>query len=280
MVDTKEVSMAPIILIVIVILAFIALCNGDPSGVKAIVKIMGVGAFIFGAFWIFAYCPWIIIVIIIGSILVAIICNSSNGSHINKEKSNNTINQTNANVETKSNIIQEPSNFQRQLQENTKTLQQVEDENWLKEKEQISLIANNNYADIKRKLLDKAKNGQYTTSNGQKNISLEYCCLYLLGCVDRQYFRNPTGRMGTSSYRSNEKVYYHISKAKEYNLYLTVIKDLALKDNVSINLFFTEIDVPHNRENRITLPYTFTHKYGIGVSTHKIKAYLECSIQY
>lgn len=126
----------------------------------------------------------------------------------------------------------------------------------------------------------KQKNGQYTALNGQKCISLDYYCSYLLSCVDRQYSRNPTGRMGTSSYRSNEKVYYDIGKTKKYNLYLSVIKELSLEDNISINPFFTERDIPHNCENRIPTPYTFTNKYGIGVSSHRIKAYLECSIRY
>lgn len=139
---------------------------------------------------------------------------------------------------------------------------------------------NHDFSAIKRALLDKAGKGQYTVSNGQKCISLEYYCSYLLSCVDRQYSRNPTGRMGTSSYRTNEKASYRIGKTKQYNLYLSVIKELALKDNISINPFFTERDVSNNRENKITMPYTFTHKYGIGVSSHKIKAYLECTIQY
>lgn len=102
----------------------------------------------------------------------------------------------------------------------------------------------------------------------------------MLSCVDRQYYRNPTGEMSTSSYRANEKVSYHIDKMKQYNLYMSVIKEFATKDNINITPFFTERDVPNNRENIITMPYTFTHKYGLGVSSHQIKTYLECSIQY
>lgn len=274
--------MIPVILIFI--LAFLALCNGDSSGFEAIGKvILYIGLFI-GVGLIIAYVPWLILVVISVAIIWAV---ESSKSHNSNSSINNTVNDYYIDYNQQSEKIKTPSidnsnltDFQKQLQENTKTPQQVEDENWLKEKKQITLIANNDFADIKRKLLDKAKNGQYTTSNGQKYISLEYYCSYLLSCVYRQYFYNPTGRMGTSSYRTNEKAYYHIGKVKEYNLYLSIIKDLALKDNISINPFFTERNIPHNRENRITLPYTFTHKYGIGVSTHKIKAYLECFIQY
>lgn len=267
-------------IILILILAFIAFCNGDSSGFEAIGKIiLYIGLFI-GVGCIIVYVPWLLLLVVIGIIIWAVVSSKSNS---NNNKSNSTYNnyqQQDERIESHFVGNANITDFQRQLQENTKTPEQVQDENWLKEKEQITLIAKSDFDDIKRKLLEKAKNGQYSTSNGQKNISLEYYCSYLLGCIDRQYFYNPTGRMGTSSYRTNEKASYHIGKLKEYNLYLNTIKELALKDNISITPFFTERDVTHNRENRIPMPYTFTHKYGIGVSAHQIKAYLECLIQY
>ena len=70
------------------------------------------------------------------------------------------------------------TDFQRQLQENTKTPQQVEDESWLKEKEQISNTAKRDFSEIKRILLEKAQKGQYSTFNGYKSISIDYYCTY------------------------------------------------------------------------------------------------------
>lgn len=270
-------------IILILVLAFIALCNGDSSGVEAIGKtILYIGLFI-GVGAIIVYAPWLLLVGIVIAVIVAI-TSSSNNRYSSPTANNNYNNYPNLEREEKveNNLIDNTNltDFQRQLQENTKTPQQVEDENWIKEKESITNSANYDFSAIKRALLDKAGKGQYTVSNGQKCISLEYYCSYLLSCIDRQYSRNPTGRMGTSSYRTNEKASYRIEKMKQYNLYLSVIKELALKDNISINPFFTERDVPNNRENKITMPYTFTHKYGLGVSSHQIKVYLECSIKY
>lgn len=279
------ITIVPIILIVI--LAFIALCNGDSSGVEAIGKIILYIALFFGVGAIIIYAPWLILVVIVCAIILAVASsNNSKNNYTNDNVSNeNQINydQQEEKIESPKNLLVDNSNltdFQKQLQENTKTPQQVEDENWLKEKEQILIAAKNDLSAIKRTFLDKAKNGQYTTISDKKCICVEYYCSSLLSYIDRQYSRNPTGKMGTSSYRTNEKVSYCIGKVKQYNLYLAIIRKLAAKSNVSINPFFTERDIVNNRENRITMPYTFTHKYGIGVSTHQIKAYLECTIQY
>ena len=166
-----------------------------------------------------------------------------------------------------------------ELNQNTKTPQQVEDENWLKEKEQIKIIANADFADIKRKLLNKAKMGQYSITNGYKMISIDYYCSYLMQCVHREHFYNPTGRMGTSSYRTNKKVSYSINKAKQYDLYLSIIKEFASIDNISISPFFVEKDpVLFQKENKINLPYTYAHEWR--TTSHEIKAYLKCTIQY
>lgn len=274
-------TIVPIILILI--LSFIALCNGDASGFEAIGKIvLYIGLFI-GVGAIIAYAPWLILIVIVMSIAIIVLISSSsnNGSHSNPTNNNYT------DYQQQEEKIEQPlvdnsklTDFQRELQENTKTPKQVEDENWIKEKEKILAAAKYDLSAIKRAFLDKAKSGQYTVLNDKKCIYVEYCCSSLLSYIDRQYSRNPTGKMGTSSYRSNEKVLYRVGKVKQYNLYLAIIKKLAAKSNISINPFFTEMDIVNNRENRITIPYTFTHKYGIGVSTHQIKAYLECSIKY
>lgn len=169
--------------------------------------------------------------------------------------------------------------FQCQLQENTKTPQQVDNEEWAKERKQIITLVNVDYQNIKRQLLDKAQTGQYSTENGYKIIYTNYCCAYLMQCVYREHFYNPTGRRGTSSFRTNQKVTYSINKMKQYNLYLSTIKELASTDNISITPFFVEIDpVIYQKENKINLPYTYVHEWR--TTAHKIKAYLKCSIKY
>lgn len=118
-------------------------------------------------------------------------------------------------------------------------------------------------------MLEKAQKGQYSIVGSQKRIFINYYCDYLLKCVGRQYYYRPT-----------EKACYNINKLKQYNIYLEIIADLASKEKISIDPLFKEVNILKNSENEIKLPYTYTYKYGQGVATHKIKAYLKCSIQY
>lgn len=278
--------MAGIIIFIILAVGY-ALC-GDTSGIEAIGKIVGVGVLIFGALWVIAYCPWMIIVIIAILILIVVLSNSSNHNNTNydnkniyyKENNNNdSIIKSNSNINTTLNTNQSITDFQRQLQENTKTPRQVEDENWLKEKDYIIQVAERDYNNIKNKLLEKAKNAEYTFANHHKQIIYKYDCSFLLSCIHREHYYNPTGKLGTSSYRTNKKVTYTINKIKQYDFYLSTIKELSSNDNISITPFFVELDpVVYQKENSITLPYTYKHEWH--TNSHKIKAYLKCSIQY
>ena len=144
----RWIAIIPVILILI--LAFIALCNGDASGFEAIGKIiLYIGLFI-GVGAIIAYAPWLILIVIIGVIIWAVA--SSNNNSKNIYTNDNALNENHVyNQQQKENSEIVPidnsnlTDFQRQLQENTKTPQQVEDENWLKEKEQISNTAKKDF---------------------------------------------------------------------------------------------------------------------------------------
>lgn len=274
--------MVPVILILI--LAFIALCNGDSSGFKAIGKvILCIGLFI-GVGCIIVYAPWLILVVIAIAIIWAIVSSKKHNSNSSTDNITNDhyidYNQQTEKIKTLSIDNSNLTEFQKQLQENTKTPQQVEDENWIKEKETIKNRANYDFSAIKRELLDKAQKGQYIVINNHKCITFNYDCSYLLSCVGCQYSRNYTDKAGTPNFKLVEKVYYHIINEKQFALYLSTIKELALQDNININTFFAEINLVRHRKNRITLPYTFTGGNGMGVSSHKIKVYLECSIRY
>ena len=278
----RWIAIIPVILILI--LAFIALCNGDASGFEAIGKIiLYIGLFI-GVGAIIAYAPWLILIVIIGVIIWAVA--SSNNNSKNIYTNDNALNENHVyNQQQKENSEIVPidnsnlTDFQRQLQENTKTPQQVEDENWLKEKEQISNTAKKDFSEIKRILLEKAQKGQYSTFNGYKSISIDYYCTYLMHCIHREHYYNPTGKIGTSSYRTNKKVIYSIDKMKQYNLYLDILKEFAITDNIDISPFFVEIDpIVYQQENKINLPYTYKHEWR--TASHKIKTDLKCTIKY
>lgn len=265
------------IIIFLILAVGYALC-GDTSGIEAIGKgILYIAVFI-GVGCIIVCVPWLILVIIIGIIIWIIISSKENSTHATN---NNSINYHQQYEEIKTSTIDysNQSDFQLQLQESTKTPQQVEDENWLKEKEQITNEANKDYKYIKEQLINKAKSGQYSAVNEYKCISIDYYCSYLMDCVHREHYYNPTGRIGTSSYRTNQKVSYSINKEKQCNLYLSTIKELGLADNIRITPFWVEIDpVVYQKENRINLPYTYKHEWR--TTSHKIKAYLKCSVKY
>lgn len=258
--------------------------------IEDIIKFVAIGGTILGIMIIGAYVPWILIIVVIGIILYLIFNNNTSNSSDNHSQPINNNKDYNFRVdlpEVKTTAITESntqnntsgmSEFQKELDQNTKTPQQVADENWIKEKAYITQTVERDYKYIKDMFLQKAKNGEYTTSNQQKRIFYNFECSYLLSCVNRKYSSNPTGRMGTSSYRTNEKVFYHINKIDHYNLYISKITELANEDKISISPFWVEVDMIYKTERSITLPYTFAKDWH--TSRHSIKAYLKCSIIY
>lgn len=75
--------------ILFLILAFIAFCNGDSSGFEAIGKIiLYIGLFI-GVGAIIVYAPWLILVVIVGVIIWAVASSKShNGNNYDNSISN------------------------------------------------------------------------------------------------------------------------------------------------------------------------------------------------
>lgn len=272
--------MVPVILILI--LAFIALCNGDSSGFEAIGKvILYIGLFI-GVGAIIVYAPWLILVVIVGVIIWAV---TSLKSHSSNSSPDNIANNHYVDYKQQSDRIEAHSidnsnltDFQRQLQENTKTPKQVEDENWLKEKEHVIKNAQGDYKYIKDQLVEKAKNGDYINLDQQKQIIYNFECSFLLSCINRKYSSNPSGRIGTSSYKPNEKVDYYINNSKQYYLYLNTIKELAQIDNISIKEIFISKKDSADNGTYVNIPYTYTNT--ILVRFHQIKVILECLIRY
>lgn len=274
------------LIILLLIMIVIGTCKNDYSLIIGLGKIILYGAVIFGILFIGALAIEVpaLSVLFIGGVIIFLVYtfgNNKKESLINNtdDSNNSTIKQEENDIKIESSQVIDKSEFQKELEANTKTHQQVEDEKWLKEKDYIKQTAEKDYNYIKNGLLEKAKNAEYITINQNKQIIYKYKCSFLLSCVHREHFYNPTGRRGTSSYRSNKKVSYSINKINQYDFYLSTIKELALKDNISINPFFVELDpVVYQKENRINLPYTYAHEWR--TTSHEIKAYLKCTIQY
>lgn len=211
-------------------MTFIALCNGDASGMEAIGKVILCIALFIGVGCIIVYAPWLILIVIAGIVIWVISSKGNKRDNNINHSSNNNYNSYQHQSEDNEKPFISNSNqtdFQRQLQENTKTLQQVEDENWLKEKEQIINEANRDYKYIKQQVLNRAKSGQYSIVENHKYISINFYCDYILKCVERHYYYRPT-----------EKVCYNINKIKQYNLYLNTITKFASEDNIKVIPFF------------------------------------------
>ena len=134
--DYIMTGLVSIIALIIGILFFVGIFFNEESYVFLAEKIFLILFFVSLAIGIIIFAPWLLIV---GIAIVGFIyfINKKNDV-INK---NNNVNQ-NSNSDTLSlTYNQEPSEFQKQLQENTKTPQQVEDENWIEESENIKKVA-------------------------------------------------------------------------------------------------------------------------------------------
>ena len=109
-------------IILFVVLALIASYNGDNSGIVAIVKIVGGIALFFVVVSIFAYAPWIFILLIIGIFAWATISDYKSAKcikDINYQQISSSDNNTLIN-----NYIEHTA-FQKELQKNTKTPEEV-----------------------------------------------------------------------------------------------------------------------------------------------------------
>lgn len=267
----------------------IGICKDDYSLIIGLGKIIVYGAVILGVLYIetiIIQTPVFSFVFVIG-LSIFLICkfiNKNNNNDSIKDCDSATKSATTKPIKDEnitSDIIKKEtisSDFQKELQQNTKTPQQVEDENWLKEKEDIIKTAQNDYNFIKSKLLEKAKNGKYITLNQQKQIIYNFQSSFLLSCIDRKYSNNPSGRIRTRSYKLNEKIDYNISKRRQFDFYLNTIKELANNDNICVKEKFIGKKDSADSGIYINLPYTYTNN--LLVRFHQIEAILYCSVEY
>lgn len=266
-----------VVAIIIGILFFAGLFFRDDSLIILAQKVF-IGLFllsvVIGLIVLIICVPWLLIVGLIVSVIGYIFYKNDKKQNDIFEKQNDVNNENLLSLTNE----QELSDFQKELQENTKTPKQVEDENWLKEKEHVIKNAQGDYKYIKDQLVEKAKNGDYINLDQQKQIIYNFECSFLLSCINRRYSSNPSGRIGTSSYKPNEKVDYYINNSKQYYLYLNTIKELAQTDNISIKEIFISKKDSADNGTYVNIPYTYTNT--ILVRFHQIKVILECLIRY
>lgn len=146
--------MTGIILIIILAIGY-ALC-GDTSGLEAIGKFVLYIALFLIVGWFIVEVPWLLILIVV-IILIWAFVSSNNTSN------SNTYNSQDKTYEDKSIVkpIENPTSFQSELQQNTKTPQQANDEYVAFEKQNLLEQVKRDYDAIKVQIMNKAKSGQY-----------------------------------------------------------------------------------------------------------------------
>lgn len=265
------------IIALIIVAIFIACFCNDSSLLLAILKYGGIIIGLFVFMYLIVTCPWVLILGIIGLIVFCIAqSDSSNRNNVNKTQYQNNTYISQHNDVTNNQNNQSLTKFQAELQENTRTPQQALDEQWEREKNEVKRKAESAYGTIKSQLLSKAKNGNYTINNGRKRIEYVYESDYLTKCINRHHTQNPTGKMFTRSYNPHDKVTYTISKQKEYDYFISILKNSANNDGMIITPVFRK-EQTGGAIDLYSLPYIDNEQMCF---INHMKVYLICTIQY
>lgn len=259
--------------ILLIIIALVAWTNGDSSGVEMILKIVAIGALFLGSLWLLVKVPWLVI----GVVIYVIVYFAQKSYKQNKEIKNNSIDEKTKDIHEEK--IEEyinisNSKFKDELNQNTKTPEEYENERWLVESEKIIKQANSDYKYIKIQLMSNARSGEYLIIGDKKCVFFNYESKYIDNYINRK----------DQSIRSNKllggrdfhgQLLYEIKDIKQYNFYIETLMTLALEDDIIIKPTF--IEECRTVTKNVSLPYTYTGQF---IYLHKINAELRCSIEY
>lgn len=259
-------------IILFVVLALIASYNGDNSGIIAIVKIVGGIALFFVVVSIFAYAPWIFILLIIGIFAWATISDYKSAKcikDINYQQISSSDNNTLIN-----NYIEHTA-FQKELQKNTKTPEEVKSNQISEQIKQMQESAISDYRIIKKELLQQAESGKYTSSNGYKIITYDYKRRFepefighrLETVYINKTLLNPQGEC-------TNKLTMYISKQACYDAYISEIIKLSKEDGVDITPLMMNTK---DRNETYCLPFTVQ---GFRVCNSNYKFILRANVKY
>ena len=261
------------ILFIIILAIGYALC-GDTSGIEAICKGILCIALFLGVCWIIIEIPWLLILVVIGIIIFTIV--SSNNTNTNISNINNTYGNKDKQYENKNviNPVENPTSFQSELQQNTKTPQQVKSKQQSKEVEQAKQSANVDYETIKRELLQQAESGNYNTINGRKSITFDHKYRWkpsFIGERSGHTYINKTLFNPSGQYVSEISIF--ITDNTYYDVYISEIKRLLSEDSISCE--------PLLLNKSTDIAYSLPHySVGFGESTYNYEFVLRCSVQY
>lgn len=168
------------------------------------------------------------------------------------------------------------TSFKEQLKNNTKTKQQITNEQQEKTSKEIIDRANYMYDQVKKELLKAAQSGEYTYIEGKKHIIVRLKSSYINSCVKRANKSKYYKSFFSSFYsKIDHKLEYRFVPDTACEQYIAVLKQLGLEDGIVIESAFLENDI--SRKRRVEPPYIYTK---IGTAGHKVLRYIQASIEY
>lgn len=139
--------------------------------------------------------------------------------------------------------------FRDVLNQNTKTPTQIESENELKESERMKSLAKTTYEHIKEQILRKATSGEYSQTNKNRLIIIDYSGYETAGFVTQTQistFINKTIFKPHGEYATFQC--YNIVNQNSYNLFISEIRKFAAIDEIKITPILTD---PRNKKSMI-----------------------------
>lgn len=262
------------IIIFVILFALFAFISGDPSGIEAIIKIVGF-VFLFivlGSIAVFMMDNPIVLVGIIAFVIIVVLIHNStksNSSNIHQVSKKNNIDYN-----KKQNEMTIPtSDFQRELQQNTNSMEQAINNKWLKEQKEIIKTVQLNYKAIKNKLLEKAKNGEYSLLDNCKYINIMYESDYLTRCIGLKSEMLYEKQLFSTIETTRKKFTAYLSNKRGYDFYLSEIKKLAQDDNINIDVILLKDGIIENTN----FPFSFITTPS---SYAMLRFNLDCTIKY
>ena len=252
-------------MVVVFYIAFVlivCLCEeskGHPSGLDEmfgyILTFLCVILFISGVALIITY-PIILLVIIGAVILFCIIVSIIPKSNKKPQPINNSQNNTNSQQPPMATMTE----FQKQLNNSIRIEEQTQTKTYDKEKDKILSRAQNDYNNIKDKLITQVKAGKYHNDNGQKYVIIHYELRYSLIPICVEAYEHRVG-VTPSIFNPNPKKHtelnFKIVNKYLYDLYTTELQHLLEQDKIECKIIVCYIYEAHKE-----FSITDTIKYG------------------
>lgn len=166
------------------------------------------------------------------------------------------------------------SEFQKELSQNTISPEEVAAQKWQEEQKQIIEQASQDYMSIKKRLLEKAQNGQYRVIGNKKCVEYSEINYYISTKINVEGGCNFSKRILSSQTVMHPWKRYSIQEQKQVDAYKQTIINLAHEDNIKVRFYYISQYIPSQQNTEVSLPIRYDS------NRYEIKAYWECSVLY